>query len=366
MLKFWLMSERRYVRIFLLIPALIVLYYVYEIFRPFWMPIVLAIILVSLSYPSFEWTCRKMNGRRGWAAFVTCLWITALIILPLVFLGILVAREVIDVYARFANQLSRENLGSLLSFHSDYLTPVFSWLSEQLGVSRQDLIARMSTALQRVGVFLLSHSTDLVSSVFTMVWDFFLMIVTMFFLFRDGGRLNQMIRSLSPLSHAYEQRIVNTFRRVARAAVLGNMATAAIQGFASGLVFLGLGISNALFWGTLSAFASLIPVLGATLVWLPWAIYFFATGSIAKGIALTVLETVVVGSIDNLVRPLLMEGRAQMHTLIVFFAVVGGIAYFGVLGMFFGPIIVALGLTFLELYRSEFERELDKAPPLDL
>jgi len=188
------------------------------------------------------------------------------------------------------------------------------------------------------------------------------MIVTMFFLFRDGHRLRDELASLSPVSQRYTDLLSTTFREVARATVVGNLLTAMAQGLASGIIFWSLGVSNALFWGTISAFFSLVPVVGAAIIWIPWAIYFLVSGSIVKGILMVALQALVVGSLDNVLRPLLIEGRIRMHTMLVFFSIMGGIAYFGVLGMVFGPIIVALGMTLLEVYKIEVRASQSPRP----
>jgi predicted PurR-regulated permease PerM len=357
------MTDRRYLRIALLVPAIIILYYVFQIFRPFLVSVILAAILVSLAYPAFEWTCRRLKGRRGWAALITCLWLTLLIIVPFVVILVLLAQQVAHVYTSFQAEAENGHVAALLAPDpGGWIGSIRLWLSEQLGLEDLDVMANVGAALQQASVLLLRYATDILSGVFSVFMNFFIILITMFFLFRDGERLSAEIRGWSPLSLRYEQRLVQTFRQVASAAVVGNLLTALAQGTASGIVFWSLGVSNAIFWGALSAFGSLIPVVGASIVWVPWAIYFFATGMYLQGVLMVALQSLIVGSIDNVLRPILIEGKARMHTLVVFLSIIGGIAYFGILGMFLGPIIVALGLTFLELYKTEFREELMKIP----
>ncbi|MDA2925356.1 AI-2E family transporter [Acidobacteria bacterium AH-259-L09] len=349
-------------RTFLLISSAFVLYFLFQIFQPFLLPISLAVILVSLCYPVFDWTCKKLKGRRGWAALMTCLWVTASIIVPFVVLVVLLAAEVTEVYQQFKRKLDSGELENLLDLKDNaYLQPLLDRIN--LDLDNIDLMGSLADALQQVSLFFLSHSTAMLSGlfhIFTGFLGFLIMLVTMFFLFRDGNRLMEELKTWSPFPERYEQLLVNKFQEITSATVLGSLLTALAQGVAGGLVFWIVGISNALFWGFLTALFSLVPVVGTGIVWVPWAIYLFATGSVGWGIFLVVTEVLFVGMIDNFLRPLFIQGKVKMHTLLVFFAIMGGIAYFGMIGMIFGPIIVAVGLTFLELFKIEFRSELAK------
>ena len=358
------MQERKYVRLFLIIASAVVLYFVFRIFQPFIVPVSLAVILASLSYPAFEWTCVKLKDRRSLAALLTCIGVTASIILPFVILLMLLAVEVTQVYQKLQTKLSGDSFTGFLDLsRNPYLAPVIGWVSQYVDLDAIDIVGNLTTALERVSFFFLRHSTSILSGFFQTIVNFLVIVFTMFFLLRDGTRFAEELRTWNPLSLRYEQQIIGKFREVANATVLGSLLTAAAQGFAGGLVYWGLGISNLLFWAFATAVLSLVPVVGTALVWVPWAIYFFASGSVVRGVVLVAAAVLFVGMIDNVVRPLFIEGKANMHTLVVFFSIMGGIAYFGMLGMIFGPIVVAIGLTFIELYKLEFRQELAK--PVD-
>ena len=355
-------------RLMLFAAALIVLYFVFHIFRPFLVAIAVALVLTSLSYPVFDRLCDRLKGRRSWAAFLTCLGLTLVIVIPFIILLILLANEVGQVYAQFQERLTRGDFNNLQNLQSLQDVPglrrPIAWVSQIVDLRKVNLAGSLSTILQQASLFLLSHSTGILSGIFNLIFDFFLMVVTMFFLFRDGRDMAAQLETWSPISARYTELIATTFQNVARATIIGSLLTALAQGTAAGVIFWALGVSNALFWGTLSAFFSLVPVVGAALIWVPWALYFLVTGQIWTGILMIVLQSVIVGSLDNVLRPVLIEGRIQMHTMIVFFAIMGGISYFGVLGMIFGPIIVAMGLTLLEVYRIEFRSQLETTPTI--
>jgi predicted PurR-regulated permease PerM len=162
------------------------------------------------------------------------------------------------------------------------------------------------------------------------------------------------------LPEEQERRFVETFRRVSRATVIGNLMTSLCQGAVSGLIFLILGLPNPILWGALTALMSLVPVVGTALVWVPWTIYLLATGSLTRAIIFAILQVVLVGGIDNILRPLLMESHMRLHTLLVFFSIVGGISYFGLAGLFLGPLVFAIALAFIDLYK---ERNLIRRAP---
>jgi predicted PurR-regulated permease PerM len=347
-------QQRNAARLVLLAAALIVLYFIFRIFQPFLVATALALVLTSLSFPVFEQVCLKLKGRRGLAALITCLALTLLIVLPFAILIILLGQQVSQVYKQVQQILQNDGVQGFTSLETfPWLQRPRAWVNSVVDLSEVDLLGNLAGLLQQASMFLLSHSTAILTGVFNLVFNFLIMIVTMFFLFRDGHRLKDELGSLSPVSKRYTALLSSTFREVAHATVIGSLVTAAAQGTAAGIIFWILGVPNSLFWGTISAFFSLIPVVGATIIWIPWALYFLLTGSIATGVLMIVLQSLIVGSLDNVLRPLLIEGRVRMHTLIVFFSIMGGIAYFGVLGMVFGPIIVALGLTLLEVYKIE-------------
>ncbi len=352
------MQEHRSVGIFFLILFLVVLYFVFRIFQPFLLPISLAVVLATLCYPVFNWTCQKLRNKRSWAALLTCLWVTASIIIPFVILLILLTGEVTDVYQQFQRKLESGDWQVFLTLQDKpYIRPLADWIRLNVDLGEIDLIGSLGAALQQVSLFFLRQSTAILSGLFHVTVDFLIMLVCMFFLFRDGDRLMEVLKTWIPLSEHFNRVIFKKFQEVSSATVIGTLLTALAQGVAGGLLYWLLGIPNALLWGCLTALFSLLPVVGTGIVWVPWAIFFFLSGSWIQGIFL-VVGGLLVGMLDNVLKAILIEGRAEMHTLIVFLAIMGGIGYFGIVGMIFGPIIVALALTFLELYKMEFQLEI--------
>lgn len=355
------MQERKYVRIFLLIATLIVFYFVYQIFYPFIVPVALAGIVVTLCYPVYTWILAKTGGRENLASILSCTIITLLLVIPLVLFILSLTREITEVYSTFQKNLDAGAYENLLDFEeSPYLATAADWLGQYIDLDQVNVIDNVTSALQQVSLYFLKQSTAILSGIVQFITSFFIMLVTMFFFFRDGQRLMDESRSWTPLTNRSEEQIKEKFRSISRATIIGSLVTSLAQGIAGGTVFWILGVSNVLFWGAMIALSSLVPVVGTAVVWVPWTIYFLTQGAIGKAVALTVLSIIFVGMMDNVLRPMLIEGSAGMHTLLVFFSIIGGVAYFGISGLIFGPILVALALTFLELYKIEFKEILYK------
>jgi predicted PurR-regulated permease PerM len=338
---------------FLLAIFVTVLYFCLRIMQPFLMAIFLALILSTLLAPVYGLLASKLKGRRSLAAVIVCVGLTAAILVPLVFLSISLANEANDAYQRLKDPETLRKIESWLDpGSSPIMRRVKSWLPSSLRLDDLQLGARLGTQAQQIGIAALGVATTFAAGVFNFLMDYFIMIVVLFFLLRDSAYFAESVRAISPLSDEQEKPFIDRFRIVTRATVLGNLVTALTQGAASALIFFSLALPNPVLWGALTALFSLIPVVGTALIWLPWAIYLFAAGSVVKAVIFLILQLVAVGGVDNILRPLLIEGGMRMHTLVVFFSILGGIGYFGILGMFFGPLLFAITITLLELYVS--------------
>lgn len=328
----------------------VILYFCFRILEPFLLPMFIALILSTLLAPVYTVLERRLGGRRGLAAVLVCLGLAAAILVPLIFLSVSLANEANDAYQKLKDPETLNTIQSWLEPGGSLLTRIQSWLPSSIKLDSLQIGARLSTQAQEIGVALLAVATTFATGIVTILMDYFLMSIVLFFLLRDFDYFAEKARMLSPLSEEQELLFVERFRAVTKATIFGSLATALVQGAISGMAFLILGLPNPVLWGALTALLSLIPLVGTALVWVPWTIYLFATGSITRAIIFLILETVVVGGIDNILRPLFLEGKVKMHTLLIFFSILGGIGYFGILGMFFGPLIFAIALTLLEFY----------------
>jgi predicted PurR-regulated permease PerM len=332
----------------------VVLYFCLRIIQPFLMPIVLALILWTLLAPVYERLAARLGNRTGTAALLVCASLTVAIALPALFLSISLAREANDTY----QQLRDPETAKKISFWLDpgtnpVLSRIQSWLPAGWRLENLELSAQLGSQAQRVGVVVLGVATAVAAGAFNFLVEYFIMLVVLFFLLRDSAYFAEAVRKLSPLSEKEENHFVETFRQVSRATVLGTLLTAIAQGTISGIIFLALGLPSPILWGALTTLLSLVPVVGTALVWVPWTIYLFATGYTVKAVIFLATQVLIVGGIDNVLRPLLMRGHIRMHTLVVFFSILGGVGYFGILGMFLGPLVFAIAVAFFEFYTEE-------------
>jgi predicted PurR-regulated permease PerM len=329
----------------------VILYLCLRMMQPFLMPIFLALILSTLLDPIFEALARKMDNRRTLASLAVCLGLTVAIVLPVLLLSISLAREANDAYQNLKDPETVKKIAAWLDPGANpILTKIQPWLPGSWRFENFDIGTKLGEQAQRIGVAALAVATTFATGAFNFLMDYFIMLVVLFFLLRDSAYFAEGVRWISPLSKRQENLFVERFRAVAKATVLGTLVTALVQGTLSGVIFLVLGLPNPILWGALTALLSLVPVIGSAAVWVPWALYLLAVGSYGRALIFLVSQVVIVGGIDNFLRPALIEGRVRMHTLVVFFSILGGIGYFGILGMFIGPLVFAMGIAFLEFY----------------
>jgi predicted PurR-regulated permease PerM len=331
----------------------VILYFCFRIMQPFLMPVFLALILSTLLTPLYETLVRRLRNRPSLAALLICLGLTLAIVLPVVLLSVSLAREANEVYEHFKDPEKSVKLQEWLNPSTNpLLARVRAWLPASVTFPDLDIGGRIASQAQAIVAGTLALTTNLAAGVLNFLMDYIIMVVVLFFLLRDSSYFAQSVREISPLSDVEEQKFVERFRVVTQATVVGNVSTAAAQGLLSAVIFWIIGLPNPILWGALTALLSLVPVVGTALVWIPWTIYLFAGGSTGRAIAFMILQIVIVGGIDNVLRPLLIEGRVKMHTLVVFFSILGGIGYFGILGIFIGPLVFAIAIAFVEFYGS--------------
>jgi predicted PurR-regulated permease PerM len=333
----------------------IILYFCFRIMQPFLMPVFLALILATLLSPLYGVLTVRLNGRRNAAALIVCITLTIAILVPLVFLSISLANEANDAYRRLKDP---ETIRKIETWLDPSVSPVLRRIDAWLPASGRLETLQLGAQAQRIGIAILGVATAFAAEVVNFVVDYIIMIVALFFLLRDSDYFADRARAILPLSNEQEDMFVQRFRTVTRATVVGNLATSLTQGTVSTLTLLLLGLPNPVLWGVLLSLLSLIPVFGAALIWVPWTVYLFVIGAPVKAVILLVIQIVVVGSVDNILRPLFIQGGSKMHTLIIFFSILGGVAYFGVAGILFGPLIFAIAIALLEFYVSPSNQDI--------
>ena len=307
------------------------------------------IALAILFAPMHKRMLARMPNKPTLATFATLLVSLVVVILPLVLISISLVKETAAIYERVNS--GNISMGIYLQQILDGLPSWMKPLREQMHlgsmIELQDKITEITLQASKLAA---TKAVGLGQNTLGFVVGFGVMLYLMFFLMRDGKTLVQRIWDATPLQPAHKRELAAKFITVIRATVKGNLAVAAAQGLLGGLIFWILGIQGAVLWAVVMAFLSLLPAVGASLVWGPVAIYFMATGDATKGIILAAYGLLVIGLVDNMLRPLLVGKDTKMPDYVVLISTLGGMSVFGLTGFVLGPAIAALFMATWDLF----------------
>jgi predicted PurR-regulated permease PerM len=308
-----------------------------------------AFLLAFLAFPLNVRLRGRLGGRRGLAAFLLTLGVTVGVALPVVVLTVAFAQQAVELGHATARVAERHQI---MGFEDLWTLPVvgklIAWLEAHASIGAEQIQEWCTQGAQGAVRFLLARGRALLFGALGLVGDVTLTLFVLFFFFRDGDAMAARIKRLIPLEERRKASLDRQLQDVTRAVVFGTVVTALVQGTLIGIAFWITGLPSPVVFGAVATVASFIPFVGTALVWLPGAIYLFTQGVLWKTIFLVVWGALVAGSADNFLRPFLVSGRAQLNTLTVFFGVLGGLATFGITGLFLGPVILALGLALVE------------------
>jgi Predicted permease len=319
--------------------------------------------LAILFMPLYRRLLRTLWQRPTLAALATLTIILVMVILPLSVIAALMLREASGVYQRV--QSGDLDFGRYFQQSFDALPRWMAGLLDRLGLTDLGLVkGRLSTALTNSSRYLASQALAIGQNALDFVVSFLVMIYLLFFLLRDGEELSKRIKDSIPLRSEHLHELSSTFTAVLRATVKGTLVVAMIQGALGGLIFWILGVHAPILWAVLMAVLSLLPAIGATVVWLPVAIHLLVTGSTWRGLVLIAWGAFVIGLIDNVLRPILVGKEARMPDYVVLISTLGGIAMFGVNGLVIGPVIAAMFIAVWDiLYRSRQATQTELTSP---
>ena len=318
---------------------------------PFYGAVLWAIVVAVIFAPVYRRLLQSMPDRPGLAAAVTVLIIIAMVILPLAMIATSLVQEAASLVAKI--QSGEYNFGGYLQRIFDALPAWATGLLERLNLTDfSALREKLASGLMKGGQVLAPQALSIGMNTFDFVIRLGIMLYLLFFLLRDGRALAERIREAIPLRSEQKAALFARFADVVRATVKGGILVAMAQGTLGGIAFWFLGIHAALLWAVLMAFLSLIPAIGATLVWLPVAIYFLATGAIWQGIGLILYGVLVIGLVDNLLRPFLVGKGSKLPDYVVLISTLGGIEVFGLNGFVIGPLIAAMFMVSWEIFSA--------------
>jgi predicted PurR-regulated permease PerM len=331
--------------------ALLIAYLLYRIWAAFLVPLTWAAIFTIFFFPLHLRVSSRVN-RRNLSALLSTAAVTLLLLAPAAWLAPAFVSEAISTLRTVPSS-------------QDFLFKAKGWIEPTLRAlpinvgTFEELWDRVSKNLAGQAGEL---SARIASNVFQFVFDLTVMILALFYLFRDGPAFVHFLRDISPLGDEHQERMISEVNELIAVTISSGLAVAAIQGLLGGLLFWALGIHAPVLWGVTMALLAFLPVIGPWLVWGPAGLGLILSGSTGRGITLLVLGFVLVSGVDNVLRPIMISGRSQLHGLMVFISVLGGIGAFGLLGVVLGPLIVATAVGLVKGYRDSMrEQALNEA-----
>jgi len=297
-----------------------------------------------------------LKGRANLSALLSVILCLLLVILPLTLLSGSLLQEGSNLYRRIES--GQLNLGAYYEQIINALPPSIHGALEQFGLTdRFSIQEHLSAGALQGSKFIAAQAVSIGQNTFQFLIGLGIMLYLLFFLLRDGSQLARKIISVIPLSPEHKQLLIHKFITVIRATLKGNIVVAATQGALGGLIFWILGIEGALLWGVIMALLSLLPAVGAAIIWLPVAIYFLVTGEYWLGSILILYGVLVIGLVDNVLRPILVGKDTKMPDYVVLISTIGGLTTFGLNGFVIGPLIAALFMAVWALFPSASQQQ---------
>ena len=342
----------RHFLFFILLATITMAFFV--IMKPFFYPLFWAAILASIFYPLYKWINSKLKVPNLSSTLILTLIFT-IIVLPMIGIGTLVVGEAVELYGTAAN-----NSGTI----NENIQNVLQWVRQdpyttQFNIDQSFVTQKVVELYQSITSFLLDSARVITQNSIVFTAMFFIMFYALFFFVRDGEKILKGLMHLCPLGDHYETILYNKFTSTVRATIKGGLIVGLLQGTLGWAMFAVVGIQGSLIWGLMMVLLATIPGIGAYFIWLPAAIVMLITGHITAGIGMILFGTLVIGTIDNFLRPILVGKDSELHPLLVLFSTLGGIVTFGISGFIIGPVIASLLLSFWEMYDEYYKKDLD-------
>ncbi len=324
--------------------------------------IFVAAVLSAAFYPIFKKLSKQFKGKWDWlASILSCLIVVVVIILPITLFIIVLASEGMATYEMIQENLESGTWDKYLYWgEGGIIYDFLNDLGKAVDWEQIDIKGSIVNLAQNLSSYLVAQTATILQGVSNLAMNFFLMIFAMFYFFKDGEAIVKKIGDISPLPSEHEDELFEKLGYMVKAVMMGVFLTAILQGLVGGIGFSIAGISSPIFWGAAMAFASLVPMVGTALIWIPTAAILAATGSWGGAIFIAIWGALVVGSIDNFVRPMLIGGKAQTYPLLTFFVILGGIFTLGFKGLIIGPLALMALMALLHIYETEYKKVLKK------
>lgn len=321
---------------------LLIGYLAYRMLQPFLVAIGWAVVLAIVLAPARALLVPRLGPTRS--ALVLTVLVVALLVVPVVFVGTALVKQAGPAVAYLEGQL--QNRGG----PGGWLHEGWQWLQARLTFlpPEQEVIARVTESIGRIAGFAASQAGGLLKGVAGFLLQLVITLAVLFFLVRDSPSFEAALRRVLPFGAEQNERLFVLTRDLVSASVTSTLLIATLQGVIGGVTFALLGIQGAVLWGAMMGILALVPVVGATLVWLPAAAWLILSGSVVSGVILVLVGILVMGNVDNVVRPWLLSGRAKLNTLVLILSLMGGVSAFGFIGIVLGPLVAAILTALIE------------------
>jgi predicted PurR-regulated permease PerM len=348
--------RRRVATYSFLVVFFIVLVLNFVVFRHFLIVVIVAASVAAMLGPLYDRLTRSFGGRRSLAAGVMVALATVIILVPLLSYGVLLGNQAVGFFESVRPYLQPESLRELLT---QKLPAQYPWLADLRNWLRFDLPGQ-TTAMEFISPALSQLASGAnrlvqrgVAGLTTALLDLILFLITLFFILRDGNKLGKELRSISPVSNVRANEVYDQLARTVKGVLYAMVVVPVSQGILAMIGFSIFRLPSPIFWGTMLIFGAIIPGIGSPLVWVPAAVYLLFTAPLWQGIGLLAYGTLIISTSDNIIKPILLRETAQIHPLLAFFAILGGILSFGAVGFLVGPVILSLMLSVIRIYRAD-------------
>lgn len=354
-----MVKSKDYAKYIFVILLVLIVFLSYLVVKPFIIALLTSAVLAYIFYPLYEVLNKKIK-RKNISAFIISILIIILIAVPVAFLFTAITKESQVTYIRakqifttgdiFRIGCPAEDTGTVCKFSN--------WLGDFIG--QPSVRYHLEESIQGITDTISRKASEFIFSIPAMILNIFVTFFTTFYLFRDGKVLLEKLKNLLPLNLSHQKQIFHQLDEITYAILYGSLLVAAVQGILGAIGFYFFGVSSPIMWGILMGITALLPFIGTALVWVPVALIFIIQGITTntnsvtmKGIGLLLYGALIISTIDNFLRPYIVGKKSGMHPVLVLLGVLGGIAFFGFVGFVIGPLVLAIMITFLEIYNHE-------------
>lgn len=334
------MEEKKYLRIAIFICFI----FLGVVISPFLSTLILSAILVTGTTPIHSWVLKKVHGKDRLAAILMASSIGIIFSVAFFVFFALLSQEAVSTYQEFENSI-REGKFNLHQF--------INRVSTYIGIEPSEIISSITQAAQTFSATLVTQSTNLLKSIVWLLVNFFLLVFSMYFFFKEGRKFISIIESVLPMPKEFGHEIFQKFKQVSLAMLYGIFLTAILQGILGGIGLAIAGIENPIFWGTAMGFLGMIPVFGTGIIWLPAGLYLIFNNHVVAGIGLLLWGGLIVALIDNMVKPLVISKQANISPLATFLVILGGLLVFGLKGAIIAPMVLVTLVSLMHFDRLE-------------